>query len=236
MTDHHDVQASIYFNANWQRYQESINKNMLYHKEMFAELDKVLTGHYKNTPFSILDIGCGDSSVIYPLLKNKPLNSYTGIDAAPDVLQLAVNNLVTLDCKKQFICEDMVTALSHITSPVDIIFTSYAVHHLSAEQKTDFIQNCKQKLTTQGMLLMIDGILEPGQTRAQWLDRLEHRFKTVLPDITQEELQKRMEHPRSNDFPESIESFKNRAIQQDWRDFQVLLDKGIFAFMAFYNS
>lgn len=227
-------EASAYFNANWQKYQESIRKDMLCHQEMFDALNHFLSQHNKQ-PFILVDVGCGDSSSIYSVLTQHQIKKYIGIDAAPDVLKMSDNNLAAVQCKKEYICEDMVTAVSQLNDPIDVMFTSYAVHHLSPQQKSDFMEDCKAKLAPNGVLLMIDGVLEKGQNRTEWLDKLEDRFKVVIPEMPEEERKSRMEHPRLSDFPDSIQFFKDKAAEQGWKKFEVLVDKGIFAFMVFYK-
>lgn len=65
------------------------------------------------------------------------------------------------------------------------------------------------------------------------MNALQERMEATIPDITSDEVAFRMQHPRVDDFPESIETFSNIARQQAWKSFQVIVDKGIFAFMVF---
>lgn len=227
-----DNSASAYFNVNWESYQSSVKNNTLYHREMLAALDEFLSAHFKDRPFSFVDVGCGDSSSVASVLVNKPLTKYVGIDAAKEVLKLASNTLTDFSCEKEFIADNMKTAILNLSSPVDIIFTSYAVHHLSSKEKISFIYHCQQKLKPKGFLLMIDGVLEPNQTRDEWLKALEARIKEVNP-LTEEEVLNRMQHPRADDFPEEVNTFASIASQQSWKNFEVLVDKGIFAFIMF---
>jgi SAM-dependent methyltransferase len=225
--------ASEYFNENWQRYQSTISKNTLYHREMLSALQHFLAINVGTRPFSFVDVGCGDSSTVAPLLAKTTIKKYVGIDAASDVLKMAANTLASLDFEKEFIADNMTSAIPRINAPVDVIFTSYAVHHLSLQDKANLIADCKQKLSSNGFFLMIDGVLKPNQTRNEWLDALESRMLEADPEISSEEINTRMQHPRADDFPEEIDTFAKIAHQQSWRDFQVLVDKGIFAFMAF---
>ena len=226
-------EASVYFNANWDKYKNTVQKNTLYHREMFMALNQFLVENMGDSVFTLVDVGCGDSSNIEPILLGKAIKKYIGIDAAADVLKMAASNLAHLDCEKEFFAEDMTTAIKRVSEPVDIIFTSYAVHHLSKQDKLDFIANCKDKLKPNGFLLMVDGVLEHKQTRNEWLDALESRFKLTNPDFTQDDLTDRMQHPRADDHPEEIEVFKNTAKVQGWKNFDVIVNKGICAFMLF---
>lgn len=80
---------------------------------------------------------------------------------------------------------------------------------------------------------MVDGVLKQQQTRDGWLDALKARMLESDPEITDDEIIARMEHPHVDDYPEKIDTFAQIAHQQSWSNFQVLVDKGIFAFMAF---
>lgn len=225
--------ASSYFNENWKKYQGSIRKNTLYHREMSETLNTFLTA--LPSSFSFVDIGCGDASTIAPILLDKPIKKYIGIDAAPEVLKLAEANLGEIKCDKEFICDNMTNAIVKLSPPIDIIFTSYAAHHLTYQQKFDFIFNCKKILKNKGFFIMIDGVLKPHQTRDEWLDELENRIKTTQP-MTSEELKFRMQHPRQDDHPESIATFEKIAKTQQWKKFDVLFEKDIFAFMVFTKA
>lgn len=225
--------ASAYFNKDWERYQNTIKNNTLYHHEMLSALQQFLSANIGSRPFSFVDVGCGDSATVAPILSHTAIKKYIGIDAAEDVLKMASNTLAPLDCEKKFIAEDMLTAIPRLSESVDIIFTSYAVHHLSNIEKENFIAHCKQKLNPNGFFLMVDGVLKPNQTRDEWLDALENRIAESYPDITSDELAKRMQHPRSDDFPDAIKTFSQIAQKQSWKDFEVLVEKGIFAFMVF---
>ncbi len=227
--------ASQHFNMHWGKYQEAIKNNTLWHQEMMAALSSFIDKHMGSKPFSFVDVGCGDSSTIVPVLVDKFVKKYTGIDAAPDVLKLAEKNLERIRCEKEFIFGNMLDAIVQLNTPVDMIFTSYAVHHLSYQQKVEFINKCQQCLSEGGYLLMIDGVLKENQTREQWLDELEKRMNTTQKLLPQE-LESRMQHPREADFPEAIATFKKIAQEQTWEKFNVLVEKDISALMVFQKA
>jgi cyclopropane fatty-acyl-phospholipid synthase-like methyltransferase len=224
--------ASQYFNNNWKKYQETIKNNTLCHREMAAALNTFLIDNMAARNFTLVDVGCGDGSTIIPVLIGKSLTKYIGIDGAAEVLKLAENNFSVINSEKEFICDNMVNAIAKLPAPVDVIFTSYAVHHLSRQHKIDFIQTCQNKLGTNGYLIMIDGVLKRNQTRDEWLEDLSNQIK-VTQQLTPEELHFRMQHPRKDDFPEEIATFEAIAKDQLWRKFEVLVDKEIYAFMVF---
>ncbi|HTM64388.1 MAG TPA: class I SAM-dependent methyltransferase [Gammaproteobacteria bacterium] len=223
--------ASKYFDANWRKYQDSISCNTLYHKEMGAELRHFLIQHF-NASYTLVDVGCGDSSTIIPVISATKIEKYIGVDAAPNVLKIADSNLAALNCKKEFICGNMSDAVTQFPENIDIIYTSYALHHLSCDNKIEFIRNCKNKLKQGGFLIIVDGVLSTNQTRDEWLDALKNRMQETQ-HMSAEELEFRMEHPRADDFPESIATYQKIAEDQKWKKFEVLIDKEIFAFMVF---
>jgi hypothetical protein len=124
---------------------------------------------------------------------------------------MASNSLVHLQCLKEFINDNMITAIPRLSSAVDIIFTSYAVHYLSLQDKFNFIESCKQKLNPKGFLLIVDGVLKDHQTRDEWLNAIQKRYKTTFPGITSDELALRVQQFRRDCFPEAIDTFSNIA-------------------------
>ncbi len=233
MNTNNPSSAGEYFNQHWARYRNAIDNNMLYHQEMMATLKQFLDTKFQNTSFSIVDIGCGDASKIAPVLKASKVTAYTGIDAAPEVLELAKASLAEIDCQKAWLAMNMVDGIYKISKPVDIIFTSYAVHHLTTDEKQQFIQACKDKLKPGGFLLFIDGVLEVNQSREAWLKKLSDRMKTADPSLSSQALEELMQHPSKDDFPETVKTYQVMATEQGWRGFELMLDRGIFCFMAF---
>lgn len=223
--------ASLYFNANWKKYQNAITSNTLYHQEMGEALNQFIKKNMSH-PFTMMDLGCGDCSAIVPILTDKKISNYIGIDAAPDVLKIAAANMDVVQCKKEFICDDMMNAIAAIPASIDIIYTSYAVHHLSYQDKLNFIQHAQNKLKPGGYLIMVDGVLKPNQTRDEWLQALGNRMQ-ITQHLTDDEVEFRMQHPRADDHPEAIKTFETIAHTQKWAAFDVLVNIDIFAMMLF---
>lgn len=226
-------EVAEYFNKNWQQYKKYVDQNRLCHQEMFAALNQFLHEHMPKRAISFVDVGCGDGSSIAPVLMEHSLKKYIGIDIAEQVMQMAPIHLAQLNCEKQFIAENMTTAIQHIPAPFDIIFSSYTVHHLSYQEKFDFIHDCKNKLAPGGFFLMIDGILDENQTREQWLYAYETFYREICPTITDAQLELFMRHPSRSDYPENIHTFQQIAQMQKWSNFQLVLRIGLLAFMAF---
>ncbi len=225
-------EVSEYFNKNWELYQQSVESNLLYHHEMFSALDKFLSDHFKSTPFSLADLGCGDGSAVKNTLINKSLSHYIGVDSASDLIASAPDIMVELNCEKRFLCENMATAIKNL-EPINVILSSYALHHLNYAEKVAFIHDCYEKITHHGHLLLIDVVLGNLQQREEWLDNLQQRMTETFPHLSSVEIEHRLKHPRNDDFPESIDTYRSIAKMQQWQKFKVLIDKESCAFMVF---
>lgn len=223
-----------HFDKNWERYMNNVKANMLHHAEMFAKLKEVIQQHFHTTPVSLVDLGCGDSSAIAPTLAQVNIKQYIGVDMAKHLIETAAPlSMAAIDCDKIFICDDMAAAVKHLNAPVDVIVCSYALHHLSHPAKIEFVRSCYAALKKEGVFILIDGVLAKDQTREAWLHELGERFRLCNPDVTEEMYQLFLEHPRKDDHPEPITLFKQTATLDPWQSFDVLIDKGMFAFMVF---
>lgn len=227
------LEVASFFNEHWASYKAFVLENRLYHQEMLAVLDRFLHQHIKH-PFSFVDVGCGDCSLIQPILMTHPIKKYIGIDLAETVLKTASLHLAPLQCEKQFIYDDMISAMTHLKSPVDVIFCSQSLHHLpSYQDKLTFIEQCKNKLTPKGFLIVAEGILEEHQTREQLLLEIEEAYQTIYPEITENELNRLMKHHRNNVFPTDRATYVKMAHTLKWKEFRILFRKGNMVFMVF---
>ena len=232
-TDHSKI-VGQFFGDKWALYQKAIRGNVLCHEEMFGTVDQFLTQAFEDRPFSFADFGCGDSSAVIDILRTKNLNHYIGVDAAAELVEQAEKILARLSCPKTLLCDDMARAIINLEFKSDVIFCSYSLHHLLPEQKNTFIQNCYQRLNTPGYFIMIDGVRTDGETRDQWLHRLEQRFLTLVPGFTAEDTEEIMKHPRASDHPETIAGFREIASHAPWRGFDVLFTRDDFLALCLF--
>jgi cyclopropane fatty-acyl-phospholipid synthase-like methyltransferase len=201
---------------------------------MFGTVDRFLNNAFGDRPFSFADFGCGDSSAALEVLRLKNVTHYIGVDAAADLVEKASKTLESLQCEKTLLCADMATAIHDLDFTSDVIFCSYSLHHLQPDQKGDFIQKCYGHLNTPGYFILIDGFKTDGETREEWLHRLEQRFLTLVPGFTAEDTEEIMKHPRASDHPETISTFREIASRSRWRNFEILFERDNFlAFCLF---
>lgn len=222
-----------FFNSHWATYKEAVNQDFLFHRTMFSLLNDFIKQHWPRQAFSMIDLGCGDSSATLSVIADKNISEYIGIDSAKDILKVAEQNLQGLNCHKQWIAKDMSSGIAAVDHPVDLIFSSYAIHHLSATEKTQLFALCYEKLKPEGYMVLVDGVKAKGQSRENWIEFLANRYKEMNPHLTPQQLQEWLIHPEENDQPEEIDFFETLAKQQHWSEFEIVLNKRFCAFMVF---
>ena len=87
--------ATDYFGV-WQRYRKVIDANDMYHAEFSAHIEQVLRSRFASRPFFILDLGCGDTAILAPMLASLEVRTYEGVDLSEAALALAEQNLKSL--------------------------------------------------------------------------------------------------------------------------------------------
>jgi SAM-dependent methyltransferase len=222
-----------FFDKQWDLYTRAITSGVLCHTEMFSTLSRFLEEKFGDHPFRFVDFGCGDSSAVLPTLLKKPVRHYIGVDSATQVIANAATTLSALNCEKTLIVRDMADALPEIPAPADVMFCSYSLHHLSLNQKNDFIQNCYDLLASPGYFILVDGVRSSQETREEWLRRLSRRFVDIA-GFNELERAEIMKHPTDFDFPETVETFRTISQNSGFKKFEILFERDDFlAFMVF---
>ena len=131
--------ATEFFVDTWEVYRKLVAANDMFHQELYAEVEKRLTPAY-GRPFSLLDLGCGDAAALGPILCRLPVSCYLGVDLSPVALELAAANLLGLSGTVAFQLENILDTLAGEREPVDVIFSSFVLHHLDADEQLAFLQ------------------------------------------------------------------------------------------------
>ena len=135
----------------------------------------------------MVDLGCGDLALLAPLLRRLPLGSYRGLDLSAPVLPRAAAQLQGVPYPCAWREQDLLSwalegsvpgeAGSATTGPVDLIHSSFAVHHLSDEQKGQFLSGARSLVAPDGMLLWAYVFRDPGEIRDSYLQRYVQRIR-----------------------------------------------------------
>jgi SAM-dependent methyltransferase len=190
------------FRADWRTYQTAIRENYMFHRDISTAIRKLLD--QLHGPLKVLDLGCGDASQIPEIFKPGQVAEYRGCDLSAQALDVAHSNLAHLGNRAELLCRDMLEVLRE--SPVecyDIVYSSYALHHLPSDEKQEFLNECRRTLGADGILILVDIMREEGETLPEYFDRYIEKMDadwTGFSDIERRSIQ---DHIRSCDYPES---------------------------------
>jgi len=185
----------------WDTYHKVVAGDHMFHRAIGAELRAALETRFAGRPYQMLDLGCGDAFALAPLLEGLAPAAYHGIDLSEAALALAAKNLSLLPCPVTLERVDMLSALDG-TAPVDVIYSSFALHHLDTAQKAKLFARVSDKLTPGGLLLLVDVTREEGQAlpdyRAAYCDWIRAAWTGLAPA----EREMVCDHLCENDMPE----------------------------------
>jgi cyclopropane fatty-acyl-phospholipid synthase-like methyltransferase len=186
----------------WEIYRKIVAANNMFHDEIYADVANILATAPHG--FSLLDLGCGDAANLTPVLVQLPIGHYAGVDLSATALAFAAQNLKTLACPVNFYCGDLLQELNAQTACYDVIFTSFALHHLSFGQKAEFFKAAYAHLNPFGFLLLIDTVRDGHEDLPGYLNAYCDWLQTTWQGIDEQEKGIACEHIAENDFPETL--------------------------------
>lgn len=195
------TQAAPLFANNWNVYQKIIFMNYMLHLEIGVNTEEAIKKISQKTALEVLDLGCGDAHQIAKVLQQFSIASYTGFDLSAPALKIAAENLTSLNARielKQGPMEELISTESQI---FDIIYSSFAMHHLDDFGKQVLFEKCFSALKPGGILIYIDVTRKTKQSRADYIDRYVDHMKEHWNVLSAEEIGLIVEHINSCDFP-----------------------------------
>lgn len=191
------------FTKSWRTYQDIIQNNYMFHREISAKVFECLKHFNVDQPMRVLDLGCGDASMALPLLDNHRISNYLGCDLSQPALDIANEQLNFLKIPYQLICDDMLrTAQAQPKNSVDLVFSSYAIHHLDVNQKGQLIEAVAASLAPGGIFVLIDIFREPDESRSDYIGHYIDFLNKHWVKLSQESQKLVIEHATAYDFPE----------------------------------
>jgi SAM-dependent methyltransferase len=194
--------AAALFQQQWQLYRKFVDYNLLYHREAYGQLHRILVEEVVQ-PFRFLDIACGDASATVDALRGLRVAHYHGIDLSQAALDLARKNLEALACPVTLEHRDFVAALRDRPEPVDVAWIGLSLHHLLAPAKLDLMREIRSVVGDNGLFLIYENASPDAEDRDAYLLRWEHQNQPLWTALTPEEYEAMRAHVRAYDFLET---------------------------------
>ncbi len=196
------------FRHHWAIYRKFLVHDYMSNAGAYAELHRFLTENAP-WPFAFVDLACGDASGVVPALQGTAIAHYRGIDLAPPALELAKRNLEALPCAVELEEADFVQAMRVGSEPVDIVWLSLSLHHLTTPDKRTLMLEIRGRLPPNGALLIYEPTRRDGEDRATYLDRFEETGRRDWTALSATEFQEAMRHVRTCDLPETASEWQS---------------------------
>ncbi|MCX7107988.1 MAG: class I SAM-dependent methyltransferase [Methylococcales bacterium] len=226
------TEVGEFFNA-WAIYRKVLANNYMHHKEIYEAVTRLILEQWEARPFKLLDLGCGDASYIAEGLKGRAIELYTGFDLSDPALELAAKNIAPLGCKTDLVNIDFMEGMAQTKDHFDIIFTSYALHHLTKSEKAKFFQLAHSLLTENGLLLVIDLMREPNETLPVFLDNYCQGVREEWLQLDEQEMTAITQHIRHNDNPETVATLSALAEAESFSPASRLYKLPMHQFLCF---
>lgn len=205
-----DAERVKHFFDAWSVYNRVLDHNYMFHDEIYGRVRDLVERRFGARPFAMLDLGCGSARHLGPALEGLNVARYTGYDLSDVALAHAAENLAALDGRVDLRRGDFLDGLRATDEPVDLVFCSFALHHLDAADKAAFFEAARRALRPDGLLLLIDTTREEDEDRDRYLDRYCAWLSSwaAIPAGDREAI---CEHVRGNDFPEKVSTLAAMA-------------------------
>jgi SAM-dependent methyltransferase len=197
-----DAAALKQFQEQWATYRKLITSNYLSHREVGSILHSTLNERFAS-PFSVLDIACGDASMMKTALRGTKLRHYHGIDLSQPALALAAANLAGSPFEVDLDHRDFVEAMMRRREHADAAWCSLSIHHLSTADKLRLMQAIRAATGTRGIFLLYEPTRRDDEDRARFLDRFLRANKPLWTALTPSEWDQLWRHVTTCDFPET---------------------------------
>lgn len=199
------------FISSWNIYQKVIQANYMKHLELGIYSQKYLMDFAHDEALRLLDIGCGDARQISQQLSDLNVKSYTGYDLSEDAVALARQNMAKTGATVNFRIGKMEELIKSETRTFNVIYSSFAIHHLKEAAKQDFLADCYRVLETGGLFILIDVKRAPGQSREEYNSSYVNWIQSDWDILQETEKNAVAAHLVTCDFPIEMSTYTQYA-------------------------
>lgn len=201
------------FRSSWPLYDVVIGANYMFHREIAAEVGRVVAGFSGCGGYAVLDLGCGNARSLVAALHDNPPAQYVGVDVSRPALDEAAVLLSGLP-QVRLIEQDMLAyaeALAAQGEKFDLIHSSFAMHHQDATDKARLFQAMAGALAPGGSVLLVDVVRGPGQSRERYLESYLRVVEREWRMLSADQMRELREHVTACDFPETLAELARMA-------------------------
>jgi SAM-dependent methyltransferase len=198
------------FTRSWSLYDLLTEHNYMFHREIYAGVDGLMRLR-QDSPYRLLDLGCGNARYLAPCLKRIPPALYEGVDLSATALAEAREHLAELAGEVVLTQGDLLEAVESTAQSWDVLFTGFALHHLMPEQKARFFQAVGRCLVDKGWFILVDVLREENQDRESYLEGYLQFMREKWTAVPGEQLEEACAHVREHDHPESLSTLRDMA-------------------------
>lgn len=206
------AESTAIFTRSWSLYDLITEHNYMFHNEIYAEVARLLRLRDDAERYRLLDLGCGNARYLAPCLRQSPPALYEGVDLSEAALIEARGYLADLpDCRVTLTHGDLLTAVQSTGKTWDVIFTGFAVHHLTTADKAHFFEAVGRCLSEQGKLILVDVVREENQSRADYLQDYLKCMRDTWVKVPPDQLEEACTHVHDHDYPEYFSTLQAMA-------------------------
>jgi ubiquinone/menaquinone biosynthesis C-methylase UbiE len=195
---------------NWDAYSTIIDRNWMMHREIQSGVADHLRMLHR--PLRVLDLGCGNGWMARQCLSGRSVSHYVGIDLSDHAIeqarQVAQETKWPEGARADWVVGRMESEVEGLVdSSFDVVFTHYALHHLTTSQKPSMVKQLTSKMVPGGRWYWSDVVRAEGETREAFLRRIQTEIEG-WKDLAESEVQKVIRHIWESDFPETVSQMK----------------------------
>jgi ubiquinone/menaquinone biosynthesis C-methylase UbiE len=213
-----------FFAKQWSTYQTIVQHDFMHHRALVAAVEQALQHYVEAAPAGhrphFVDLGCGDADPLAAVLAGLPLGSLLGLDQAATVLPLAAAALGDVPYPCRWVQGDLLawaTTAKPDRETVDILYSSFAIHHLDGESQQAFLSGARRKISPDGIFLWADIFREPGESIPNFRRRYTQRMASQWAiGLQPQQLADACAHVNSSDLPAARDAITATASDQGW--------------------
>lgn len=196
--------------TEWNTYAKVVANDYMHHREFVAALAAYVRRELE-PPLAVIDLGCGDTRPVLPLLREFDVSCYTGIDQSAAAIDRAGQMLAGLGVPFTLHCATLPAALENLDGPFDLAIASYSLHHLEESQKRRAVSECRRLLRPGGALAVVDVFREGGESRGAYIDRWQLHARATFQALAPIEMDALLDHVATADHPETVAAYRRLA-------------------------